>query len=359
MLTINFRETLIKWYNLNKRDLPWRKTKDPYKIWLSEIIFQQTRIEQGIAYYERFTASFPTINDLAESQEDEVLKLWQGLGYYSRARNLYSTAKLIVNQYNSIFPNQFEDIIMLKGIGRYTAAAIASIAFNQPCPVADGNVMRFISRFLGIETTVNAVVTINEVLRFASTNMDIHNPGVFNSAMMEFGALFCKPKNPDCENCCFNSNCVAFNKNLVGMLPVKAKAVKQRTRFFNYLVIFINDDTEKKFHIHQRNQKDIWRQLYDFPLIETSSPVNPDELLQTPEWKNIFGNNEYEIIDSTHVFRHVLSHQIISAIFHKIHPKGEVALQPGFQLVSAEIFKTLAISKLIDNFRSDYSDWFQ
>jgi len=359
MVAINFKDILLQWYTLNKRDLPWRKTTDPYKIWISEIIFQQTRIEQGKAYYERFIAAFPTIIELADSKEDKVLKLWQGLGYYSRARNLHFTAKIIVNQYNGVFPNKIEDIRKLKGIGGYTAAAIASIAFNLPYPAIDGNVMRFITRFCGIEIAINKAIAVNEVRRFVSANMDTQNPGIFNSAMMEFGALYCKPKNPDCKNCCFNNQCVAFIKNLVGKLPVKAKAVDQRQRFFNYLVITLGETGEKKFYINKRTKKDIWRNLYDFPHIETNHSVNQDKLIETGEWKNIFGNNEYTIIEKTPVYRHILSHQIISAVFWKIQLSKCLISQSNEKLVSADQFNGLPISKLIDNFCIDFPDWLQ
>ena len=216
---MNFSNNLIKWYSVNKRSLPWRETVNPYYIWLSEIILQQTQIKQGLPYYLSFTKEFPNIFDLANADETRVLNLWQGLGYYSRARNLHFTAKFIANELNGIFPDTYQDLIKLKGVGDYTASAIASICYNKPTPVVDGNVYRFLSRYFGIETPINSSKAKKEFKDLAQELIDVRNPAEFNQAIMEFGARQCKPQNPDCEKCPFNSSCVALQKNLIKKLP--------------------------------------------------------------------------------------------------------------------------------------------
>ncbi len=234
---MKFSNTLIYWYLQNNRDLPWRKSKNPYFIWLSEIMLQQTRVAQGLAYYLKFTTTFPTVFDLAKADESTVLKMWQGLGYYSRARNLHFSAKQISNELNGIFPSTYEEIIKLKGIGDYTASAISSICFNEPTAVVDGNVYRVLSRYFGLNTPTNSTSGIKEFKTLAQTLIDISQPGTYNQALMDFGALHCKPQNPLCETCPFSDSCVAFEKKLTKELPVKEKKIKVRKRYFNFLVI--------------------------------------------------------------------------------------------------------------------------
>jgi len=310
---MDFSTILIKWYNINKRDLPFRRTRDPYKIWLSEIILQQTRVSQGLPYYEKFVELFPTIHHLAKAKEDVVMKAWQGLGYYSRARNLHSTAQHISKVLKGKFPETFEGIKQLKGIGDYTAGAIASLAFNKPYVVVDGNVFRVLSRYFGIRTPIDSQKGKSEYKEKAETLLDRDRPGDFNQAVMEFGALQCVPVNPDCTICPLKNSCVAYSNDIINVLPVKSKKVKTRIRYFNYLVFRIKG----KVLLKKRIEKDIWKNLYDFPLIETEQGIN--QLL--PYVKK---NTSIKLIRNTEtsvskVYKHVLSHQVIYARFWKLN----------------------------------------
>ena len=268
--TMDFANSLTQWYLKNKRDLPWRNTKDPYLIWLSEIMLQQTRVAQGMPYYYAFTTAFPTVFDLANASEQEVLKLWQGLGYYSRARNLHKTALHIADSRNGVFPATFKELIELKGVGEYTAAAIASFSFDEVVPVVDGNVFRVLSRYFDIQTDIQSNVARKEFFELALELMPTDNPALFNQSIMEFGALQCVPKNPNCEACPLNHGCLALQKKIVHLLPVKVKKGKVRHRYFNYL-IFI--DVDGNTQIQQRSDKGIWHNLYEFPLIESDQEV--------------------------------------------------------------------------------------
>jgi A/G-specific adenine glycosylase len=262
-----FHKTLISWYLHHKRDLPWRDTTNPYLIWLSEIILQQTRVAQGISYYYAFTEAFPSIFDLAKASEQDVLKLWQGLGYYSRARNLHFTAQYIVTNFNGVFPTKYSELIKLKGVGKYTAAAIASFAFNEAVPVVDGNVFRVLSRYLNVDSDILLEKSKNEFTELAAALMPNDNPAMFNQAIMEFGALQCVPKNPNCNNCVFNQRCAALQYKTVHILPIKSRKARPKTRYFNFLYIV---DVDQKIVIQQRTTKDIWQNMYQFPLIETT-----------------------------------------------------------------------------------------
>ncbi len=245
--------------------MPWRQTTDPYHIWLSEIILQQTRVAQGLPYYLKFTEAFPTVKDLANASEEEVLKLWQGLGYYSRGRNLHAAAKYIIEECNGIFPNTYKKLLDLKGVGDYTASAIASISFNEPTAVVDGNVYRVLSRIFGIETPINSTSGIKEFKKLAQELIDSKQPADFNQAIMEFGAIQCKPQNPYCLHCIFNDSCIALQKNMINKLPVKLKKTKIKNRHLHYLV-FRSED--QKTLLHRRTGKGIWQGLYEFPVIE-------------------------------------------------------------------------------------------
>ncbi len=258
---------LLEWYSTHQRNFPWRETTDPYKVWLSEIILQQTRTQQGLPYYLKFIGAFPKINDLAQAHEKEVLKLWQGLGYYSRARNLLTTAKTIVNEYSGQFPTNFDELLKLKGIGDYTASAIVSISFDQPKAVVDGNVYRLLSRCFGIDEPINTSVSFTLFKSKAQQLIDPKQPGNFNQALMEFGALQCIPKNPNCSQCVFQSSCYALQNDKVHNLPVKLKKIKIQKRYFNYLVFL---DKTNQFILEQRFSKGIWQQLYQFPLWESN-----------------------------------------------------------------------------------------
>jgi len=276
-----FSKNLISWYLENRRILPWRRTKDPYSIWLSEIILQQTRVDQGLPYYNAFKLEYPSIEDLANASEEEVLKLWQGLGYYSRARNLHITAKHISNNLGGVFPENFNDLLQLKGIGDYTASAIASICFNEGTAVVDGNVYRVLARVFGIFTPINSSEGKKEFKELAQRLIDTSQPGTHNQAVMEFGARYCKPQNPDCSACIFNNTCVAHQNKMVSEVPVKLKKAVIKKMYFNYLVILSED---KRTLLQQRTTKGIWQQLYEFPLIETSKEIGINQIQKLPAY---------------------------------------------------------------------------
>lgn len=343
---MTFTKKLLLWYQKNSRDLPWRRTRDPYLIWLSEIILQQTRIEQGLSYYERFAETFPAISDLAHAEEQEVLKLWQGLGYYSRARNMHFTARKIVAELNGNFPDTYEGIRALKGIGDYTAAAIGSIAFNLPVPVVDGNVLRFFSRHFGILEALDTAKAKKAVFARASELIPADDPGAFNQAMMEFGAKYCKPVGPDCGHCVFSKSCFAFTHDMVNQLPVRAKAITQRKRFFHYLVMHSNSGTA--LAMKKRADKDIWKGLYDFPLIETDRQLSFKELTSLPDWREVTANHPGKGIIKSAVHRHVLTHQLIEARFY------EWTTDPGFfpelQWIDTKDLKSIPVPRLIDRY---------
>ncbi len=345
---MNFSYKLINWYLLNKRNLPWRDTVNPYSIWLSEIILQQTQIKQGLPYYLSFTKIFPTVFDLAKADETQVLNLWQGLGYYSRARNLHYTAKFIANELNGVFPDNYQDLLKLKGIGDYTASAIASICYNEPTPVVDGNVYRFLSRYFGIKTPINSSKAKKEFKDLAQELIDVNNPAEFNQAIMEFGARQCKPQNPDCENCPFNSSCIALQKNLIKELPVKLNKTKVTKRYFNYIIILSDD---KKTIIEQRNGKGIWQKLYQFPLIETSKKVNFKLLQKESAFNNLFKNEDYSAsLFNKEDIVHKLSHQHLYTKFWIVNLK--TLPEKG---ISVKNIRDYPVPTLINNFINEFN----
>lgn len=309
---MNFSNQLIYWYLKNDRDLPWRKTKNPYFIWLSEIMLQQTRVNQGLSYYLTFTTEFPTVFDLANASESKVLKLWQGLGYYSRARNLHFSAKLIADELHGVFPNSYIEIKKLKGVGDYTASAISSICFNEPQAVVDGNVYRVLSRYFGISTPINSSKGIKEFKELAQTLIDYSQPGTHNQAIMDFGALHCKPQNPLCTTCPLNNSCIALKKKLTKELPVKEKKIKITKKYFNFLV-FVSDENKTLFE--EREGKGIWQGLYQFPLIETENSVDLEGLKNESEFKRLINSSEEVILYNKKEIIHKLSHQHLYAKF--------------------------------------------
>ncbi|MEZ7499023.1 A/G-specific adenine glycosylase [Flavobacterium sp. Arc3] len=319
---MKFSNLLIKWYLHNKRDLPWRKTSDPYRIWLSEIMLQQTRVAQGTPYFLSFVEAFPTVFDLAKTDEEQVLKLWQGLGYYSRARNLHKTAQYIAAELDGVFPDNYSELLGLKGVGEYTAAAIASFSYGEPVAVVDGNVFRVLSRYFDIETDIALASAKKEFAALAFELMPKDNPATFNQAIMEFGALQCVPKSPDCSVCVFNESCLALQKKKVDQLPVKSKKVKVRNRFFNYLVV--EDDNENTV-IQKRTAKGIWHNLYEFPLIETDGEENFNQIsnrienafFEATSISSVSEYNEQSIM-------HKLSHQHLHIKFWKVNLIGSV-----------------------------------
>lgn len=348
-----FSKNLISWYLQNKRSLPWRETENPYYIWLSEIILQQTRVEQGRPYYLAFLRAFPTVLDLAEASEDEVLKLWQGLGYYSRARNLHATAKIIVTQYAGKFPNTYTELLKLKGVGDYTASAIASICFNEKQAVVDGNVYRVLSRVFGITTPIDSTEGKKEFRLKAQSLIDPKNPATYNQAIMEFGAVQCKPKNPDCGNCVFRSSCIALQTNSITQLPVKKGKTKVRDRYFNYMVILSKN---KRIIIEQRVGKGIWQGLYQFPVYESKAILTKKEIKQVID-QGTFGTQEKGLhfsdlgVTKIELFNekpivHKLSHQTLYVQFWIV----DVASLPKEKGVKVSELKKYAIPRVIDQF---------
>ena len=339
---MEFHNILIQWYLHKKRDLPWRKTKNPYLVWLSEIMLQQTRVAQGMSYYLNFSETFPTVFDLAKASETEVLKMWQGLGYYSRARNLHFTAKYISNELNGKFPNNYKDLLKLKGIGDYTASAIASICFDEPNAVVDGNVYRVLARYFGISTPINTTKGIKEFKELAQSLIDKTQPGIYNQAIMDFGALQCKPQNPDCETCPLKVSCVSFENQLVSELPVKEKKLKVRNRFLNYLVIVTEDN---KTILQERTGKGIWQGLFEFPFIETNKIIDERMLLTSEEFQNLIPENSKIKLHNTKPIVHKLSHQHLHTQFWVVKVKN---------LENAKIhwdeIKSFPVPVLIDNF---------
>jgi A/G-specific adenine glycosylase len=263
---VHFQRELINWYQENKRDLPWRKTSDPYKVWLSEVILQQTRVVQGRAYYEKFVSSYPTVNHLASATEEQVLNLWKGLGYYSRARNLHKTAIQVVSGFGGVFPKNYEGLLTLTGIGPYTAAAISSFCFDEPRAVLDGNVFRVLSRLHNIATPINTTSGFKEFSGLAAALLKSKDPATYNQAIMEFGALQCTPKAPKCEICCFNVECLSLKEGVVKERPKKLKKTKTKTRFLLFTVLY--DNEHKTVFLRKRTEKDIWQNFYDFKLTE-------------------------------------------------------------------------------------------
>jgi len=343
---MKFSNTLIYWYLQNKRDLPWRKTKNPYFIWLSEIMLQQTRVAQGLDYYLNFTATFPTVFELAKAEESTVLKMWQGLGYYSRARNLHFSAKKIALELNGEFPNSFKEIIKLKGIGDYTASAIASIAFNESTAVVDGNVYRVLSRYFGIDTPINSSKGIKEFKELAQQLIDSSQPGNFNQAIMDFGAIQCKPKKPLCMFCPFSESCVALQKNLIDVLPVKEKKIKVKKRYFNYLVL---KTKENKTILSERKGKGIWQGLYQFPLIESNKILNKEELISSKDFNKLFPNDALISLFNKKDIVHKLSHQHLYTQFWVIETDEEKTAN-----ISWNEIESFPVPVLIANFLEAY-----
>lgn len=336
---------LKAWYAKNKRDLPWRRTSDPYKIWLSEIILQQTRVDQGLSYYNKFSKRFPNVSSLAKAHEDEVLLLWQGLGYYSRARNMHAAAKDIVRNYQGSFPTKYSEILGLKGVGEYTAAAIASFAFGLAYPVVDGNVYRFLSRLYDVSIPIDTAAGKKYFKQLAEELMDENQPGEYNQAIMEFGALQCKPSNPECGICAFEASCLAKASGEIGNRPVKKSKTKTRVRYFNYIYIRNEADT----YIKKRDGKDIWQSLYELPLIERESSIDAFQLLQAIEKELGIRNSYVTQFNKLDSKIHKLSHQTIYADFWELTCKASPEVS-GLLQIAAEDLSDYAMPQLIKAF---------
>jgi A/G-specific adenine glycosylase len=346
---MNFSRCLLQWYKKNHRKLPWRNTLDPYLIWISEIILQQTRVNQGYDYYLRFIERFPDVKSLAEAREEEVLKLWQGLGYYSRARNILYAAHQIMNDFNGVFPTDYHDIIKLKGIGDYSASAIASIAFKQCYPVIDGNVLRVISRIYGISTPIDSADTRKQIKTILNELIDKVNPDIFNQALMEIGALVCTPKTPDCAVCPLQPNCFAYENKKITDLPVKGKKVNTRIRYFYYLAIKKIKKKNVYTYLNKRTENDIWKNMYDFPLIESEKEIDINENL-LEGIKNKLQSTDYVLKSISRVFKHKLTHQTIFACFIEIEiVNDKFNLNNNIEIL-VENIHTFPVPKLIDNY---------
>ena len=350
-----FTDLLLKWDKAsNYRPMPWKGEKDPYKIWLSEIILQQTRVEQGWAYYERFIRTYPNIHLLANAKENEVFKLWEGLGYYNRCRNLLFTAKYIVKALNGIFPNNYEDLLKLKGVGPYTAAAIASFAYNLPHAVVDGNVFRVFARYYGIHLptdTKEGLVIFNKI---ASENLAFKKAGIYNQALMDFGATVCKPMSPLCGSCVMQNTCAAFAQNTVGQLPIKLKVIQKKKRYFDYFLFKLNG----KLWIQKRGQGDIWAGLYQFYLVENDKIVTSDNAYYQQVLNNqlMIDLKEVNITKESKIYQQQLTHQLLTFRFFTIElKKMPKAFEKG-AWVSAKNLQKFAFPKTINSFLNELNN---
>ena len=343
------QEILARWFDSNKRELPWRDNPSPYYVWLSEVILQQTRVSQGLDYFNRFVQRWPTLADLANASEEEVLKQWQGLGYYSRARNLHRCARQLVEAYGGMFPKQLDELKKLQGIGDYTAAAIASIAFDQPCAVVDGNVYRVLARLYDIDTPINSSEGAKVFAELADTLLDRQHPGRHNQALMEFGALHCTPQNPNCLFCPLQAHCLAFERHTMAERPVKLPKAKVRTRYLNYLVI---KDKQGCLYLRKRQGNDIWRNLYDFPCVESDRPLSTDEAVESKEFAELVPQQAFQIERVSPPFIHKLTHQTLIATFIEIKISGFLppSQKNNILLVLENEMGDYPIPKLIDNY---------
>ncbi|WP_129714318.1 A/G-specific adenine glycosylase [Pedobacter sp. SYP-B3415] len=347
---MGFQNTIIAWYQQHKRDLPWRNTTDPYVIWLSEIILQQTRVDQGLPYFQRFLDAYPSVSDFAAASEQEVLRMWQGLGYYSRGRNMHFTARQVVALPGGAFPTGHDELIRLKGVGAYTAAAIASFSANEPVAVVDGNVYRVLARYFGVHLPINSNAGKKEFAMLANELLDRENPGIYNQAIMEFGALQCKPVSPDCPACPLKESCYALKKGEVKTLPVKLKKAKPKDRYFLYLLCREGN----KVLVKQRGSGDIWQHLYDFPLVEQGGPEGTIPGLQAlAQIHSRFG--QLVTIRPLQYKKHLLTHQIIHAHFfalenYIINFKEEAE----YKWVSVDELDALPLPKIISGFKDDF-----
>jgi len=344
-----FTKKLLRWNkDHNTRLMPWKGEPDPYKIWLSEIILQQTRVEQGWDYYNRFIAAFPDIKKLAGAPEQKVFKLWEGLGYYSRCKNLIVTAKFIAKEKQGKFPDNYEEILQLKGIGPYTAAAITSFAFNLPYAVVDGNVFRLLSRFFGISTPIDSSTGKKTFTALADELLDKKQPGIYNQAIMDLGAVICKPKNPACASCLLKARCVARLQGKTDQLPVKEGKLIKRSRWFYYFII----EQGGKVYIRKRGAKDIWENLYEFILLEAESPLTVEELKLTSLFKALTAKNKNLPIRFSKIYRQQLTHQTINGLFIQIKLKQPMFFK-GYKEVSFKEMAKLPFPKFITGYLTE------
>lgn len=329
--------------------MPWKGEKDPYKIWLSEIILQQTRVEQGLAYYTNFIKTFPTVHQLAKAPDEKVFKLWEGLGYYSRCRNLLATARFISKELKGKFPDNYESIKALKGIGPYTAAAISSFAYNLPHAVVDGNVFRVLARVFGISKSIDSTEGKKQFTALAEELLDKNHPGLYNQAIMDFGAVICKPAAPLCDTCVFKKECYAFRHNKVNALPVKEKKINIKKRWFYYLVL----EYKNKIVIGRRSTKDIWQGLYEFPLIETTSAAEPAGIIKQAVQQKWLKSNSYTIKNISLLYKQQLSHQHITGQFIIATMKTKPAITGDWQWIAKDALHQYAFPRMLRHFLHD------
>jgi len=347
----DFTRILLKWHkSQNFREMPWKGEKDPYKIWLSEVILQQTRVEQGWAYYEKFLAAFPTVHDLASAPEQKVFKQWEGLGYYTRCRNLIATAKKIDTGFNGRFPSIYKEILSLKGIGPYTAAAIASFAFNLPHAVVDGNVTRVLARYFGISTPIDTTAGKKQFTELADALLDPLQAGIYNQAIMDFGATVCTPRNPLCTSCVQQANCVARQKGQTNQLPVKTKNIQKKQRFLYY---FIVESPGDKLYIRERTGKDIWEGLYEFILLETNKTTAPEDALRSDFIRQLFEGQALTVKYISRVYRQELSHQTLRGQFITVSLKKPLPGLKDYLLVPKSALTEYAFPKFINAWLQD------
>jgi len=350
---MDFTNVLLEWYRKNRRELPWKEYNDPYSIWVSEVILQQTRVQQGDGYFRRFIGAYPTVGHLAEAPEDDVLKLWQGLGYYSRARNMHKTAKRIMEEYGGKFPSDINQLKKLEGIGPYTAAAVASFAFGMDVPALDGNAYRILARFFGIDMPVGTSGSKKLFTQLAGILLPRGDSASFNQAMMDFGSLVCTP-HPTCTSCPMSGSCYAFLKGLTDKLPVKQVKTTTRRRYFNYLDL----EYENTIVIRQRTGKDIWKGLYEFPLIETGTPVSFEELTQNVDFRQLTGLESFTLHDMIRLQPHKLTHQTIYPVFYKIRLNGPVSVpEKDYRIIDRKELKNFAVSRLTEKYMYSFHNF--
>ncbi|WP_196016314.1 A/G-specific adenine glycosylase [Alistipes senegalensis] len=342
-------DILLDWYAREGRDLPWRRTRDPYRIWLSEVILQQTRVAQGTEYYLRFTERFPDVASLAAAPEDEVLKLWQGLGYYSRARNLHAAARQVVERFGGRFPVALEEVRSLRGVGDYTAAAICSAAYDAPCAVVDGNVYRVLARLFDLDAPIDSTAGKRAFAELAQSQLDTAHPGRYNQAIMDFGALRCTPSSPRCEVCPLAGRCLALAAGTVAARPVKQGKTRVRDRWFNYLHVSSGDRTL----LRRREGRDIWQGLYEFPLIETEGPAELPELVRLPQFRELLGDAPWHLVRSIPLPKHQLSHQTLHAVVHRIETLSLTPAAAAMAVPTAAL-GDYAVPRLIDRYLIKY-----
>jgi A/G-specific adenine glycosylase len=344
---MELNELILNWYIKHKRDLPWRETADPYRIWLSEVILQQTRVEQGLPYYLRFTGRYKTVRQLAAANDDEVMKLWQGLGYYNRAANMLKTARLITKEHKGVFPGTYEELIRLKGVGPYTAAAIASIAYNEARAVVDGNVYRVLARLFAISEPINSTTGKKLFAGIADQVLNRKHPGMYNQGIMELGATVCKPRQPSCVQCPVQVHCRAFSEKTIADYPVKLKANKPVDRFLSYFYI----DQNKRTFITQRMGKNIWKGLYELPNIESGKALQARIVTKNEAFRQLFGHSDGIAVEHLFSARHQLSHQTIYADFFRLTSDRQLVPNgDGYIRVKLSDLETYAVPRLFDKF---------